>query len=227
MNINLSDYGLVPHKTKTIKVGQVFGKRTVLAIGKNVSKKRAQIVVKCSCGSPPKVIDMPYLRDNRADSCGCITKKRTTIHGFSRSNIYTRWHHMMQRCYNPKHPSYPRYGARNITVCKRWHDPEYFIKDMLPTYKKCLHLEREDNDKGYSPNNCTWATRSQQAQNKCNNHKITFQGKTLCLSEWVKLTGINYMALRNRIKFFHWPIEKALTTKLRKKRKNHATSQSP
>ena len=118
----------------------------------------------------------------------------------------------MERCYNKKNKRYYCYGGRGITVCKHWHNVRNFIHDMEPTYKKGLQIERIDNDKGYSPNNCAWVTQTQQAQNKSSNINLTHKGQTFCLAVWSRKTGISYGTLWERVKILEWPAERALTT---------------
>jgi len=86
-------------------------------------------------------------------------------HWCSRHPLYKKWNGMMTRCYNNKHDSYYRYGGRGILVCKQWHDVRNFIADMEPTYTEGYWLDRIDNDKNYSPDNCKWTTPSQNLKN--------------------------------------------------------------
>ena len=209
--IDLSKYDLVPHKTESIEVGQVFGNFTVLAIGKSPATKRATIIVKCSCGTPPKKVEMNNLKAGKSTSCGCISKNLHTTHGYNKHPLHYRWLSMMYRCSNPKFPGYDRYGGRGIKVCERWHDIRNFIEDMNSTFRKYLQLERIDNNGDYAPDNCEWATPSKQALNRGTCHKITFQGRTMSISEWAKETGIKYNTLSRRILDQKLSPEEALT----------------
>jgi len=120
---------------------------------------------------------------------------------------------MKDRCTNPKNTNYKQYGERGISVCQSWLDSfESFYADMgdAPSIKHTL--ERIDNDQGYSPNNCRWATRLEQGRNTRKTHHIEFNGETLTLREWANRYSINYDTLRNRLFTHGWPIERALTT---------------
>ncbi|KKL61320.1 hypothetical protein LCGC14_2196500 [marine sediment metagenome] len=133
-----------------------------------------------------------------------------TKHGHNRrgkvSKTYMTWAGMMQRCYNLKDKSYPRYGGRNIKVCARWFEFENFLEDMGEK-PEGLTLERVDNSKGYTPDNCKWATIIEQANNKRNNHLLTYKGKTQNLTQWSKETGIHRETLLSRIKKGYTPKE--------------------
>jgi hypothetical protein len=118
---------------------------------------------------------------------------------------------MLQRCYNPHHASYPYYGGRGITVCLEWQQSFMaFYTDMGPRPTPRHSIERKNNDLGYEPTNCRWATRKEQVRNRRRNRFITFQGQTLCLTDWAEVTGINASTLSHR---FHagWDIEAMLT----------------
>jgi hypothetical protein len=86
-------------------------------------------------------------------------------HGMYRTKEYYAWGDMKARCLNDRHKAYPRYGGRGISVCDRWLSFENFLEDMGPC-PPGLTLERGDNDKGYEPSNCRWATRTDQSRNR-------------------------------------------------------------
>lgn len=93
-------------------------------------------------------------------------------HGCSRDarykKLYRAWVHMRERCLNINHPQYPNYGGRGIAICKRWNSFSNFLSDMQEGARPNLSLDRIDNDKGYSPSNCRWATKKEQNNNKRN-----------------------------------------------------------
>lgn len=129
-----------------------------------------------------------------------------------KSKEYHSWQAMKRRCYDKNHDSYKNYGSREITVCDRWRNSfENFLADMgfKPTTKHTL--ERKDSLGNYTPDNCKWATWIEQANNKCNNHLIDFNGQIHSMSEWARITGISRDNIKNRIIKMKWPIEKALT----------------
>jgi hypothetical protein len=123
------------------------------------------------------------------------------------------WAAMRQRCNNPNQKSYAYYGGRGIRVDKRWDDFNTFLKDMSPTYKQGLQLDRIDNNGNYSSDNCRWSTRTEQTRNQRSNVLITFEGKTLPLSEWAEVFGVPRARLNNRLRK-GWPIERILSSKL-------------
>lgn len=86
-------------------------------------------------------------------------------HNLSNHRLYRTWHNMMARCYNKKAINYKNYGGRGITVYNEWHNVTNFINDMSPSYIEGLTLDRKENDKGYSKDNCRWEKQNIQHQN--------------------------------------------------------------
>lgn len=120
-------------------------------------------------------------------------------HGMSRTKIYKIWCSMIERCYTPTHHAYARYGARGITVCESWRlSFEQFYKDMgeRPAGKS---LDRINNNHGYSPDNCRWATQEQQQNNNSATHILHFNGESLSISQWARKLGISRNRIRSRI----------------------------
>jgi hypothetical protein len=97
------------------------------------------------------------------------------------------------------HDSYERYGGSGITVCERWSRYANFLVDMGRCPDGCS-IDRVDNTKGYSPENCRWATSKEQIRNRSNTIKISIGGETKPLSEWAELHGISYSTVYQRYK---------------------------
>jgi len=133
---------------------------------------------------------------------------------YEQSPTYRSWACMIYRCSSPSCGSYSRYGAKGVTVCDRWKVFANFLADMgeRPTGK---FIDRKDNTKGYEPGNCRWATRKEQNQNQRTNDQITFNGETLCLTEWARRLGFSQTTLWNRLHQLKWPVERAFTERKR------------
>ncbi|MGV9278035.1 hypothetical protein [Streptomyces griseosporeus] len=128
----------------------------------------------------------------------------------TRTSIHRIWANMLSRVSNPNVPHYSYYGGRGIQVCERWKSFENFYAAMGPTYVEGLTIDRINTDGHYEPNNCRWATRAEQSQNRRNAVQLTYQGRTLVLAQWAAKLGINDNTLRNRIRS-GWSVEQALT----------------
>ena len=113
--------------------------------------------------------------------------------------LYSVWKTMRARCHNPKHPKFRIYGARGIAVCEEWrNDPNAFLDWALANgYKPGLQIDRLDNDCGYAPANCRWATAKEQARNTRRNRFLTIGGATLTVAVWAELKGINPKRIYN------------------------------
>ena len=182
--------------------GDKFGKLTILNKHRMLMSGERLWLCKCECGTE-KFIQQNNLRSGNTKSCGCYQRKQTSLanktHGLKKHPIYTSWGHMKTRCYNLKSPKYSRYGGRGIRVCKRWHKFDNFYLDMVEKWRPGLQIDRIDNNKGYYPSNCRWATTVQQQNNRGNNHRIKFKGKTMTLAQWSKKLNIPKSTLFNRL----------------------------
>jgi len=116
-------------------------------------------------------------------------------HGMRKTKTFGVWWQMIQRCRNPRHKAWPNYGGRGILVCDRWKDFAAFLEDMGEA-PEGLTLERKDNDSGYRPDNCRWATRREQQRNR-RTSKLTFRD---AVEIWIEITdggaGNDHMAKR-------------------------------
>jgi len=117
---------------------------------------------------------------------------------------------MIQRCTNASNPVYASYGGRGIGVCEEWRDFRNFYADMGDPDDE-LTLDRIDNSKGYSNENCRWATRRQQGNNRRSNLYLLFNGRRQSLADWARETGLTTYCINYRLKR-GWTVEKALTT---------------
>jgi len=161
----------------------------------------------CDCGVQ-KVFSAGNLRSGASSSCGCLqielTISRSTKHGCSprnqRTPEYRTWKHVTQRTTNPKAIRYADYGGRGVTLCDRWaNNFENFLEDMGLKPSPKHSIERKDNDLGYSPENCYWATAKEQSRNTRKNRFVTYKGATKCVGEWSEILGINYGTLLSRL----------------------------
>ena len=210
-----------------VQVGAKFGRLLVISDGwEQVSPKGTcydMVEVQCDCGTK-KFIRPRSLWPRGIQSCGCLQREKAAAlgsvvnlkHGHSgrnRAPEYGVYSTMLSRCYNPNTSKYADYGGRGITVCDRWRgDGGYqrFIADM-GRRPKGASIERQDTNGPYSPENCRWATATEQANNRRSNRFIQFEGRRQTLMQWAKEVGINYGTLFDRFER-GWSTERALFT---------------
>lgn len=199
--------------------GQKFNMLTAIRRVPNYKPTGVYWLCRCDCGNEcvVKKYDLIHLRQI---SCNCFQKKsareKHTIHGGINTKLYPIWVSMKQRCKNPNHCAYHNYGGRGITVCEEWLGKNGFENfrqwSEKSGYREGLSIDRIDNDKGYSPDNCRWATYKEQANNRRGVHKITFNGETHSPAEWSRIVGISETTIKNRLFKDHNTVEEALTT---------------
>lgn len=149
--------------------------------------------------------------------CHMSFKRRTNTfhtrtHGLSKTRPYRIWCLMLKRCHNPNDTSYPRYGAKGIAVCADWRSSfESFWAAMGSTYFEGATIDRIDNNKGYEPENCRWATYKEQANNKSCVYRFEHDGELKTISKLAEQYGLNRKMLYARLVLEGLPIQEALT----------------
>lgn len=146
----------------------------------HTTNKRVYWKCLCDCGKT-KVVQASQLKSGKTKSCGCYNLEklveRSTTHGMggrkNKTAEYTAYHAMLNRCYNENGEHYKDWGGRGIKVCDRWLlSFDNFLSDMGSRPSNNHSLDRKDNSKGYSPENCRWATKPEQASNTRRNRLI-------------------------------------------------------
>lgn len=216
-------------------IGQRFGRLIVIERGKkpeDAARPARYWYCRCDCGKTTNT-NTHLLLNGEVRSCGCLhrdvsrvlgqrlgTNNRT--HGESggrkkkESPEYKSWHSMWQRCLNPKSKSYQWYGKRGITVCAKWRTFSRFLADMgrRPTLKHSL--DRVDPNGNYTPENCRWATPTEQQRNHRDRRLIKYKGEALPLWRWIEVTGLPRSTLSCRL-HRGWAPKEALTEPKRRR----------
>lgn len=199
-------------------IGKTFGLRTVIAEAPPPPRRKGGrfVFCVCRCGAID-VVSLAALRSGTRTACtSCY--ERHKLHGMTRTPTYVVWVGMKLRCLNPNNHAYDRYGGRGITICEEWVNSfDAFLKDMGPRPSPKHSLDRIDNNAGYTKSNCRWCEAEVQQNNRRNNWLVTFNGRTMTLTQWSRETGLSYGTLKFRINK-GWGIERALTTPHRKQK---------
>lgn len=203
-----------------VKPGDKIGMFTVIKELDRHRQPSGQIkrvfLFKCKCGKLKKM-QLHTVKDNPKLSCGCeSTKNRRAsaiTHGLSKGRLYKRWGYMKTRCNNKNNKEYHNYGDRWINVCERWGKFENFYEDMKDGFKIELTLDRVDNEKGYSKENCRWISQKENSNNTRMNRYIAYKGVTKTMKQWSESYDIPYKSFWYRLNA-GWSVEKALTTKV-------------
>lgn len=187
--------------------GQKFGRLTVISRCTTPGKLTFW-ECQCDCGRQTTVTGTS-LRNGRVKSCGCWHKEESALraasqftkHGKNQTRLYRIWKSMRTRCLNPHSKDYSNYGGRGIVPCSEWNNFEIFEKWAVSHgYQDGLTIDRINVNKGYSPENCRWISRSEQNNNKQNTVRYTVNGITKTVLEWSKESGISYGVLLSRAK---------------------------
>lgn len=177
-------------------IGKKFGKLTVLEECKeHYNNGVIKYKCKCDCGNI-FYTRSGALRDGRTKSCGCLRS------GKSNTTLYRIWSAMKRRCYNKRTKDYPNYGGRGIVVCQEWLEDfmNFYNWAMDNCYRNDLTIDRIDNNKGYSPDNCRWVDRKTQVRNRRNTIYLTYDEETKPIAQWAKELNIHYKCLWKRHK---------------------------
>lgn len=157
----------------------------------------------CDCGAR-HIVFGTSLKGGSTRSCGCLLtdfNKKTKTHGREPRRLYRIWSGMRSRCNDKNNKDYGRYGGRGITVSPQWRDFVSFRDWAFANgYSENLSIDRIDNTGPYDPNNCRWATAKEQANNRNNNHKVTYNGETKNISEWADQFGIDLVTFHAAIR---------------------------
>lgn len=198
--------------------GQRFGRLTVTARAPSRPNRAGAFwYAVCDCGGVTEACASDF-KKGHVNSCGCYRREvlmSRSTHGESqaRTKEYAIWCSMRQRCIDEKHKDYERYGGRGITVSAEFLDYAQFLL-VMGRCPQGHSLERKDNDGPYSPENCYWATGTEQSNNKRNNKHVSAWGEIKTLAQWARDSRcvVTYRLLKSRVGRQGWGVETALTT---------------
>lgn len=187
--------------------GQRFGRLTVIGLAETNTRKTYWIC-QCDCGNLKRVRS-DSLQCGAIRSCGCLKKEQNETNlnksaakikfeqnGFKvgGTRLYRIWQGIKKRCNNPNDARFSSYGGRGIKMCKEWENDflSFYNWAINNGYDEKLSIDRINNDEGYSPENCRWATNVTQCNNRRTNIKIKIGNTEKTLTQWCKIFGLNY-----------------------------------
>ena len=214
--------------SKSLKdfTGQRFGRLLVLKRVENNKFNQVRWLCRCDCGNE-KIVTANSLRNGDTRSCGCLKKEQDykniikVKHNMTNTRLYSIWRGMKSRCSSKNGKKHEFYYDKGIKICDEWKNDfiNFYNWAMTNGYKDDLTIDRIDNDGNYEPNNCRWATVTEQNNNQSNNIRIKYEEFEYSLKDLSVKYNIKVSTLNSRLKN-GWDIEKALNTPVQKKKKN-------
>ena len=194
----------MPRPTTLLKPGEKYNRLTVIELNsikktplKNGLFRNIEYYkCKCDCGSIVYV-QKACLKNNHVQSCGCLNTEKHTKHNGRHTRLYKIWVGFKNRCFNKNADCYMRYGGRGITVCEEWkNDFQSFYNWAINNgYSDKLTIDRIDVNGNYEPNNCRWADKKQQNNNKRSNTLIEFNGEVKTLTPVQKSQEVAFSSI--------------------------------
>ena len=188
-----------------METGERHGR--LVCLGKDPNKDHRYYLYKCDCGNVKSIIQ-DNVKRGATISCGCYLKINRIngnchrTYGYSHTRIDHIYKSMIDRCDNPKNSGYHKYGGRGIRVCEEWKANKlaFFEWAFANGYAENLTIDRKDNSKGYSPENCRWITYQEQNNNRRSNRYEMIDGETHTVAEWSRISGIAQTTIGDRLR---------------------------